>query len=159
MVISFSILSISILNVSILTSTKIGLRLFCIIGHSDVDQQIAGIITSLPGGTFFIFKGFVNAERANKFDDDPELVIKAYFAPIFFAKYFSKFLVILEIVIFFDFKTLMPSLISFLLKASDRRLYLNFFIIHIFNYLFIINIFKIYKYYSFIKIIIFNFPS
>ena len=49
--------------------------------------------------------GLINANVASKLAEDPELTIKACFAPMNFAKAFSKFLVILPIVIFFENKT------------------------------------------------------
>tara|TARA_B110000238_G_C16088735_1_gene422822 strand:- start:846 stop:1133 length:288 start_codon:yes stop_codon:yes gene_type:complete len=94
------------------------------IGHKEVDQQIAGIITSEPAGIIFLDNGFVKQDTANKFAEDPELVITAYLAPIFFAKMYSNFLVIFDIVIRLERKTFMPTIISLVEKALLSNGYL-----------------------------------
>jgi hypothetical protein len=72
----------------------------------------------------FFLKGLQAANTANKFADDPEFTITAYFDPMVLANFFSKFEVILDIVILFDKITLTPSAISFFEKASSNKEYL-----------------------------------
>ena len=55
----------------------------------------------------------------SKFADEPELTIKAYWELNFFAKNFSNKLVWSPIVIFLDFKTLIPAFKSSLLRLSS----------------------------------------
>ena len=102
-------------------------------GHREVDQQIAGIITSEPAGILFFSSGFVRHDTASKFAEEPEFVISAYFAPICLAKIFSNFFVIFYIVRRLERKTLIPAFISFVEKAFVSNGYLKLLII-VFNY-------------------------
>ena len=57
----------------------------------DVDQHIQGIITSSPFLRFSDLAGLQRALTANKFADEPELTITAYFWANEFSKSFFKF--------------------------------------------------------------------
>ena len=82
------------LKVFKLTSTNLGLRPACTIGHKDVDQQIEGMIHSSPYFNCFLLLGLTRENKANKFADDPEFTIKAYLAPMYLANSLSNLLVI-----------------------------------------------------------------
>ena len=99
-------------NVNGSISTNFGINPAWIIGHKDVDQHRDGIKHSSPFLSLFFFRGFIKAKVANKFAEDPEFTIKAYFEPINLANSFSNFFVIADMVIFFVKRTSIPFTIS-----------------------------------------------
>jgi hypothetical protein len=63
------------------TSTKTGLRPHWTTGQTEVAQETAGNKTSSPGIKREARLGFVNADKARRFADDPELTMTAYGTP------------------------------------------------------------------------------
>ena len=112
---------IEIFNVFGSVSTNTGLSPAWTIGHNEVDQHNAGIKTSSPNLSLFFFKKFIRPKRANKFADYTELTINAYLVPIYLENSFSNFFVIFPMVIFFERRTFIPSIISSLNKELGER--------------------------------------
>ena len=103
------------------TSTKTGFKPLWTNGHKDVDQHSTGIKTSSPSLKRFFLKGLHAAKAANKFADDPEFTISAYFFPNLLAKSFSKSLVFLDMVIWPETKTSIPAIKSSFEKALPNK--------------------------------------
>ena len=73
----------------------------------------------------FFFKGFIKANIAKRFADDPELTINAYFDPINLANFFQIFSLYFPL-LFFENKTLEAFMISSFEKELGDNRYLFF---------------------------------
>ena len=74
-----------------LISTNFIFNPHCTSGHNDVGQHKDCIIASSPVLNLFFLMGLQDANAANKFAEDPELTINAYFEPRNLLNLFSKF--------------------------------------------------------------------